>query len=538
MQIKYDKKRFKQAERYLKSRKRINNAVFFKKLKPSYYFTAYDICEILNISPLTVKNIDKLGTFSGIAPATYLFSEGCLLAVKLNTDRPQKHKINYEIFEGLHRKEFFQKIKADGSDLSNHERIQAIADLCYKQNVKAFLTTEQIGDYPCFIVDNVCDALYDIFLSIRDSLNNLKRCVCVTGSIGKTTTKSMVECIYKNECFTYANRRNNNTINGAMSALQYAPHNTECYIQEIHEGTPGSCQAMSYLVKPNIAVITNIGFSHLSAFKSKDELVSEFADITRGMPDDGVVVINGDDENLKNINWNRRVVTVAFNNPHADYRAENIVSTKDSVTFEAVHGTKRTSVKLYSPGKHNVIDALLAFAAADTDGVPTKKIVEGLGNYRPEGVRQNILNVSGVTLMLDCYNAAPDSMKSAVDTLMELECKHGHKRIAIIGDMNELGDDSDNLHAETGEYIAKSGIDTLIVYGTKCDAYLNRIKDCNIEIYKTDNRNELVKYMRKHVHRGDVLLVKSSHSLYLANIVSKRFPFSLSLFKARIQSLE
>lgn len=388
---------------------------------------------------------------------------------------------------------------------------------------KALLTNKQEADYPCIIVSDVMAAYCKLCGHIRKMYSC--KAIAITGSVGKTTTKDMVKSVFMQKKKIFCDVENNNMATLVGYLAQHIPKKTEVYIQEVHEGDPGSAESISRIIYPDIAIITNIGESHLGNFASYDKLVKGVTDITDGMPQNGIVIINSDDAPSVNADWNRKVIKVSIRDPSADYFAEKIITTEDGLVFKIKYPDGCINVKLHMYGKHNVTDALLAFAAGVESGIEPDMVVKGLGGYHAKGMRQNIVKNGTRTLYIDCFNAAVKSMKMALDTLGELPVKQGSKRIAVLGDMAELGEDSDTMHREVGKFVAEFNINVLIAYGPLSKNIAEEAKKSgNIKVFHTTNLAELNKLVRTNVGSRDVVLFKASHSTNLIATVRANYP--------------
>ena len=394
---------------------------------------------------------------------------------------------------------------------------------------KALLTDKQESDYPCIIVDDVMAAYCKLCGYIREQ-NQLQRTVAVTGSVGKTTTKDMLKAVFKQTSKTFCDVENNNMATLVGYLVQHIPSDTETYIQEVHEGDPGSAKSISKIIQPDIAVVTNIGESHLGNFGSYEDLLKGVTDITAAMPENGIIIIDGDDGPSVDAPWDRRVIRVSAKNAEANYYAENTRMTNNGLIFDIVFSGGRFGVELHMYGAHNVTNALLAFAAGVESGISPEQAVQGLNSYKPKGMRQHVVKSGGRVLYIDCFNAALKSMKTALDTLGELPLSVDGKRIAVLGDMAELGNDSEKMHREVGKLAADANIDELICYGPLSVFMAEEAKKAGkLQVYHTESMLELNKLVKEHVGANDAVLFKASHATNL--IASVRANYPLAFFK-------
>lgn len=392
------------------------------------------------------------------------------------------------------------------------------------RGARVLLTDKQEDDFPCIVVPNVMDAYCKLCEEIQSRCH--PKTIAVTGSVGKTTTKDMVKSVVSQKYNVFCDVENNNMATLVGYLVQRLPKECDCYVQEVHEGDPGSAESISRIIQPDVAVITNIGESHLGNFGSYGGLVKGVTDITAAMPDTGIVIIDGDDAPSATAPWNRRVIKVSAKDVTADYHAENIQTTDNGLTFDIVFPDGRIHAVLHMFGLHNVTDALLAFAAGVESGVTPEQAVKGLGNYEPKGMRQNVVKAGNRTLYIDCFNAAVKSMKTALDTLGELSVKQGGARVAVLGDMAELGDNSDTMHREVGKMAAQSNLDVLICYGQLSAGIAEEArKSEKLKVFHTEKISELNKLVKENVGPNDAVLFKASHVTNLIATVKANYPF-------------
>lgn len=201
----------------------------------------------------------------------------------------------------------------------------------------------------------------------------------------------------------------------------------------------------------------------------------------------------------------------------ADVRAENIVTGAQGTSFTIVDRENGSfPVSIPTAGLHTVYDALSAYAAATRLGLDPARCAAALSNYQTTGMRQHIVEKGGVTVIEDCYNASPDSMKAAISVLKALP---NARKIALLGDMLELGDASEEGHRHTGEWVAEAGIDVLIAYGPRSGAMAEAAKAQGVTTVHCQNEQEVLQCLRQFVQPGDALLAKASHAMKLEELL-------------------
>ena len=392
------------------------------------------------------------------------------------------------------------------------------------------ITRTQIDDLPCVPVENPEQVYADMCKYYRE-LSDLE-VTAVVGSIGKTTTKRMISAVYAAQYHTFADPENENQIDCVGYIFQHIPKGTQKLVQEVSEDTPGCLGLISHMIGPKIAVVTAIDKSHIEAFGSEEKILEEIASVTRGMPADGKVILNIDDENTKNLIKDRPVVTVSLENPNADFYAGDITLETDGLSFcvtEKATG-KRYPVKLNMVfAKHNVFSALYAFAAGVCAGVAYKNILKGLAAYRTVGIRQNVYQAKGTILYVDCYNAVARSMRAAIQAADEIPASG--KRIAVLGDIEEAGAFSDEIHKEVIAAVDASQFDVLLLYGEKMLRAAEKVKVRDtLEVVCFTAKSPMSEAIRsKHLKTGDIVLFKSSRKSALEEVIKMTWPVTYRL---------
>ncbi len=396
-----------------------------------------------------------------------------------------------------------------------------LADLAISKGAKLLIADRQFKDYPTLVVDNVFDAYCRIISTLRSRFD--PRTVSITGSIGKTTATEMVYTVLSSKFNTHRNTGSANSVRYAGSVIQGLKKSHEVYVQETMEGPPyGAASTISRLVQPQAAVVTLVGTSHMSAFGSQERILESCLGVQDGMPEEGLLVLNADDPFQRNAGekCKRRAVYYGICDPGADYRAENIRGEGDSLCFDVIAEGRRTPVRIYCFGHHNVLNALASFAIGRWAGMSEQEIAAGLGKYRTSGIRQNLVSYGGNRIYLDCYNAAPESMKSALDAFAEIAVPSGGRRIGVLADVAEVGDRAEEYHRRIGRLAAESCLDLLICYGHDAGWIAEEAKAAgNFPVYHTESKDELLSLIRGHVTSLDLTLFKGSHSMELEHVV-------------------
>lgn len=344
------------------------------------------------------------------------------------------------------------------------------------------------------------------------------RIIGVTGSVGKTTTKEFCYAVlsaFGNALKTEGNQ--NNDIGVPNTLFRLAPE-TEYAVVEMGMDHAGEIERLTRCVRPSAGIITMIGVSHLENLGTRENILKAKMEICAGLPDGAPLVLNADNDLLPTAQVPARLRAVWFGiEKDADVRAENIVTGAQGTSFTIVDRENGSfPVSIPTAGLHTVYDALSAYAAATRLGLDPARCAAALSNYQTTGMRQHIVEKGGVTVIEDCYNASPDSMKAAISVLKALP---NGRKIALLGDMLELGDASEEGHRHTGEWVAEAGINVLIAYGPRSGAMAEAAKAQGVTTVHCQNEQEVLQCLRQFVQPGDALLAKASHAMKLEELL-------------------
>lgn len=385
----------------------------------------------------------------------------------------------------------------------------------------AVVTDTQIGDLPCIVVENTGQALLDIGGYYRDMFDI--PLVGVTGSVGKTTTKEMIACVLSEKFNTLKTAENFNNEIGMPKTLFGLTKEHGAAVIEMGMNHFGEISRMSRSAKPTMAVITNIGYSHIEHLGSQEGILKAKLEMLEGMKDDAPLIVSADDPMLCDLQkkLERPVLTYSVSPESSpvgvDIYAEDIKEDDGVTTFTIRHADNSILAVLPTVGIHNVKNALAAFHVGYLAGMTPQEIVCGLAKYQPTGNRQNIMEKNGQTVIADCYNASPDSMRAALGVLGNYQCTG--RKIAVLGDMLELGEHSEMLHAKVGEMAKNAGIDMLLCYGAAARGIAANAGEA-IEIFCTEDAEVLTEKLRQTTAEGDCVLFKASHGMHLENIIT------------------
>lgn len=383
----------------------------------------------------------------------------------------------------------------------------------------AAVTEEQIEDCPCLVVSSTGQALLDIGNFYRKKFNPVL--VGVTGSVGKTTTKEMIATVLEAQFHTLKTQGNFNNEIGMPKTLMGLDSTYEAAVIEMGMSHFGEIHRMTLAAEPCIGVITNIGFSHVENLGSQEGILKAKTELLDGMAEDAPLIVNGDDSHLAPLKetLNRPVYTYGIYSDTVDVRGVNLKSTATSTEFDILtKDGKQYPVTLPCVGEHNVMNALAAFQVGTLAGIAPEKICSALAQYKTVGFRQNFSKRKGATVIADCYNASPDSMRAAFRVLGEVETTG--RRIAVLGDMLELGAMSETLHTMVGTMAKESKADAVFCLGNEAAHIAKVVAETDKTVSHTTDREKLVQELQNYVKPGDTVLFKGSRGMHLEDIMT------------------
>ena len=381
-------------------------------------------------------------------------------------------------------------------------------------------------DCDFILVEDTVKAIGDIASFYRRG-SRLKT-VAVTGSVGKTTTKEFVSAVLSRRFDNYKTEGNYNSVIGLPMSLFEISDERESAVLEMGMSGFGEIGSMSRAAKPCVALVTNIGTSHMEMLGSRENICRAKMEILEGLSEGGNIVLNGDEPLLCEYDCGDvKPVLVGINNRDADLRALNIRCEVEKTTFDMIaDGRVVPNVELPVMGNHYVYAALFAFAAGRLLGMSDEEIRAGLLDFKNVGMRQNIYELEGVTVIEDCYNASPESMRSGIDVLSQLCSQKRGRAVAVLGDMLELGEKSPELHRLVGSYLAAKGASLLFTFGERASeiaaaAVKDGVAQENVYVNRDRERPDLTGEMLLHrLRAGDVVLFKGSRSMALERIIA------------------
>lgn len=392
------------------------------------------------------------------------------------------------------------------------------APMAFGKGAAAMLTSRRDTGYPAIVVDDPRIALGQIAAALRQKIG--MKVVGVTGSVGKSTTKEMIAAVLEGDFIVSKTPANFNNDLGMPMAILAMEEDTQVAVLEMGMSHFGEISYLSHIAKPDLAVITNIGTMHMENLGSREGILQAKLEILDGMAPDAPLCLYGDDAYL----WGSReriaqpITYFGSANSDCQVLAEN-VEQETELCFAVRAGECCFPVRLPLEGEHYVSDALAAVSVGLALGVGPERIADRLSRFRNMAGRQEIFEAKGMTIIKDCYNAGPESMAAALAVLG----KRKGRRIAVLGDMLELGSATRQAHEDTGR-IAAENADFVLTYGPNGAFVSSGAQNAGIEkanICTFDDRNDLAMRLREMCKPGDVLLFKGSHGMHMELVLEK-----------------
>ena len=347
--------------------------------------------------------------------------------------------------------------------------------------------------------------------------------VGITGSVGKTSTKDIISSVMAKKYNVLKTLGNFNSQIGLPLTVLRLKEDNNAMVVEMGMSALGEISNITKVAKPTIAVITNVGTVHIGNLGSRENILKAKLEILDGLQNGGTLVINNDNDmlfkwNKENQNKKFKVITFGIENK-SDIMPYDIVSTENGSTYKIDIDGKTYNIKVTVGGNHFVLNSLCAIAVGRLLNIEMEDILNGIANFELTKRRMQVeKNKNGVTIINDCYNANYDSMKAAIEYLGKI---NANKKIAVLGDMLELGEFSKGLHEKVGEEVAKNNVDILITVGSLAKDIAKKAIEKGMQekdIYTCDNNNEAIELIRQKANKGDAVLLKASNGLNFQEI--------------------
>ena len=391
--------------------------------------------------------------------------------------------------------------------------------MAMEKGAAAALCKHAVGDHPAIVVEDPRIALGKIAAAHRQQLG--MKVVGVTGSVGKSTTKEMIASVLAGDYIVSKTPANHNNDLGMPMAILAMPEDTQVAVLEMGMNHAGEISYLTNIAKPDAAVIVNVGIMHIEHLGSREGILQAKLEILEGLKENGKAYLNGDDDML----WGsrsalgRKVSYFGKDNSEVDLRARLLASQEGSLRFQVASEDDVFTVELPLEGEHYIPDALAAVSIGLRFGVAPQRIRDRLAAFRNMEGRQEIFQAKGCTIIKDCYNAGPESMDAALKVLRN----RSGRRIAVLGDMLELGDRAPQEHEKVGATSAAC-TDVLLAYGPHREYMITGAVQAGMNIENAlafETRENMAAYLKANCHEGDVLLFKGSHGMHMELVLEQ-----------------
>lgn len=381
----------------------------------------------------------------------------------------------------------------------------------------AIITDCSLGHSPfnnnCAVirVDNIKEAYLNFIDFYRNQFNI--PVIAVTGTCGKTTTKDMARHILKHFYKTEGTIRSTNGGSKHLSYLMKLDNSVEAAVYETAVAAPGHIKVSSRYFKPQIGIITNIGVDHLDKCKTLDKYIKAKSEMIKAVGENGTLILNVDDENIKKINLNNfkgKVIYYGLSD-QAHYKASNIQYVKKGMSY--ILSVNYKNYKVYVPGfgEHQVYNSMAAIAAAHEVGISYSDAIKRLASFKHLEAHFEIMKgINHCHLIVDTWNINPTSLEASIKTMCEIG--KGYKKVALVGSIDALGKNSQQLHQQVGNMISQYDVDILITIGSHA-RYI--AKQCRLngfkgQIYSFSSIEGVRRLLNQIVDKNTILLTKCS----------------------------
>ena len=376
--------------------------------------------------------------------------------------------------------------------------------------------------FPVVMVEDTRKALRDVAAGYRNTLSCTT--VAITGSVGKTTTRTMIDALLSEKYHTCSTVKNYNNDIGLPITIGKSHGDCEMLVLEMGMNHFGEIRLLTSIGQPDVVVITNIGSMHIENLGSREGILKAKLEILEGLKPGGTVIFNGDEPLLWNLKeqFAEKPIYFGLENPGCDIMAKDVVLQGGKSAFRVVGLGYDFPVTLAVGGRHNVHNAMAAITVALKCGVPVENIQHAMETYVNTSQRQQTIHWKEYTLIDDTYNAGPESTEAALRVMGDTSgTKEGFRRIAVLGDMLELGNHASSEHYHIGR-VAAYQADILLTYGplsekTTLGAITGGLSQRNSMNFAS--QEELLNVLRSRARPGDVILFKGSHGMHMERIL-------------------
>ena len=382
---------------------------------------------------------------------------------------------------------------------------------------------EKYNDRTIVTVDDTVKTLQEL-ARYKRSLYDIP-VIGITGSVGKTSTKDIIASVMSKKYNVLKTLGNyNNQIGLPLTILRLKDH--EAMVVEMGMNELGEISNLTKIAKPTVAVITNVGTAHIGILGSRENILKAKLEILEGLKENGTLVINNDNDMLhdwysKNKSDKYNVLTFGIEN-ESDIMAKNVTVSENGSTYKVDINGEGYDVNVSVGGNHFVLNSLCAISIGKLFDIDMEDVLDGISNFELSKRRMQIeKNKIGATIINDCYNANYDSMKAALEYLGKVNKK---RKIAVLGDMLELGEYSKTLHEQVGDEVANNNIDILVTVGELSEYIAKEAeqKGMNKEkIYTYTNNSDAIKLLNSIIDKEDAVLIKASNGMKFQDIYEK-----------------
>lgn len=400
------------------------------------------------------------------------------------------------------------------ADRDGHE----FATSAMQNGAAAVLGERPMEGLPIIVADDSVKALGAIAKYWREQLST--KIVGITGSVGKTTTKEMIATVLQSTYRTSKTEKNYNNHLGVPCTLLAIPADGETAVVEMGMNHFGELSYLTAMAQPDVAVITNIGTMHIEHLGSRQGILKAKLEILEGLREGGTVIFNGDEPLLREAKIEQTPIFFGIETD-CDVRATEISLAEDSICFRVTGLGEDFRVSIPTEGRHNVYNALAAITVGLVSKVPAANIIAALENFENTGDRQRVFEKDGYTVIADCYNAGPESMRAALEILADRTVSG--RKIAVLGDMLELGMITQAAHYSLGQKTAEAA-DMVFAYGPNSMRVVAGAIDAGMpeeDARCYDSHAALLADLKRNAKKGDILLFKGSHSMHMEQVMEQ-----------------
>ena len=407
--------------------------------------------------------------------------------------------------------------------LKNGAKVCILQKESIKDKIDKSAIEKEYPDRTIVMVEDTIKALQEL-ATYKRSLYNIP-VIGITGSVGKTSTKDIIASVMSKKYNVLKTLGNyNNQIGLPLTILRLKDH--DAMVIEMGMSELGEISNLTKIARPTVAVITNVGTAHIGNLGSRENILKAKLEILEGLQENGTLIINNDNDMLHDWNKNNHdnkfnVVTFGLENK-SDIMAKDVKTSENGSTYKIDINNKTYNVNVSVGGAHFVLNSLCAIAVGNLFNIRMEDILQGTANFELTKRRMEIhKNKKGATIINDCYNANYDSMKAALDYLGNIST---NRRIAVLGDMLELGEFSKMLHEKVGEEVVKNKIDILLTVGDMSKYISKKAQEEGLskdKIFVCKNNEEAIEILKNKIQEGDAILLKASNGMNFQEIFEK-----------------